>query len=161
NDYDRGLFNGDQGVVLRVSDGGPPCAMVVFPRRRADGASFVVYHLDSIRPAIQLAYAMTIHKSQGSEFDHAGVLLPDDDLPLLTRELLYPAVPRGRRSVVLVGRREILEAGVARQIRRFSGVADKLGFVAPAELPLPVAAAPTGRGRRAKKVSADQLKLPF
>src|SRR5690349_23365013 len=47
NDYDRGLFNGDQGLVLRVSEGGAPHAMVVFPRVRAEGAGYVVYHLDS------------------------------------------------------------------------------------------------------------------
>jgi exodeoxyribonuclease V alpha subunit len=136
--------------------------MVVFPRVRTDGAGFVVYHLDSIRPSIQPAYAMTIHKSQGSEFDHVGVVLPDEDLPLVTRELLYTAVTRSRKSVVLVGRREILEGGVARQIRRFSGVAEKLGLTAPPapdEPPSP-ARPPGGRGR-GRKPKVDQLKLPF
>jgi exodeoxyribonuclease V alpha subunit len=173
NDYDRGLFNGDQGIVLRVSEDGATHPMVVFPRPRTDpsaalrasGVGFAVFHLDSIRPAIALAYAMTIHKSQGSELDQVGVVLPDEDLPLLTRELLYTAVTRSRRSVVLVGRREVLEGGVARQIRRFSGVAGQLGFTVDSE---PVAAPPATGGRgaaparpRRSKVSKDQLKLPF
>jgi len=164
NDYDRGLFNGDAGIVLRVSEGGAAHPMAVFARPRIDGPGFAVFHLDSIRPAIALAYAMTIHKSQGSELDHVGVLLPDEDLPLLTRELLYTAITRARRSVVLVGRREVLEGAVARQVLRFSGVADRLGPLprrdpaAPTAAPAP--SAPAKRGR-ARTVNKDQLKLPF
>src|SRR5262249_1400432 len=140
-----GLFNGDQGLVLRVSEGGADHPMVVFPRPRSDGMGFAVFHLDSIRPAIELAYAMTIHKSQGSELDQVAIVLPDEDLPLLTRELLYPAITRAGKSVVVVGSREILEASVGRQIRRFSGVADHLGLTPPAPAPRP--AQPKARRR--------------
>ena len=125
NDYDRGLFNGDQGLVLRVSEderGGPHHYMAVFPRQ----SDFGVFHLDSLRAVLELAFAMTVHKSQGSELDYVGVVLPDDDLPLNTRELLYTAVTRSRRSVVLLGSREILRRGITRRIRRFSGIAGKL-----------------------------------
>jgi exodeoxyribonuclease V alpha subunit len=158
NDYDRGLFNGDQGVVLRVSEGDASHTMVVFQRARPDGAGFAVFHLDSIRPAIELAYAMTIHKSQGSEFDQVGIMLPDEDLPLLTRELLYTAITRSRKSVVLVGQRPVLEGAVARQIRRFSGLATHL---APATKPAPPTTPPPAKAPRGKRASKDQLKLPF
>ncbi len=154
NDYARGLFNGDQGLVMRVSMGdspraaGHPLTMVVFPRRPG---GYAVFHLDALRPQIQLSYAMTIHKSQGSEFDHVAVVLPDEDLALLTRELLYTAVTRSRRSVVLLGHRPLFDAGVARQIRRFSGIADKLGGPRPS--PPPPASKPAK--------NPNQLKLPF
>jgi exodeoxyribonuclease V alpha subunit len=153
NDYDRGLFNGDQGIVLRVSEGGAPHPMVVFPRQREGSAGFAVFHLDSIRPAIALAYAMTIHKSQGSELDEVAVVLPDEDLPLLTRELLYTAITRARRSVILVGPRDVLESAVARQIRRYSGLTDQLSP------PPPPPPSPTRKPSR--RTDKNQLKLPF
>jgi exodeoxyribonuclease V alpha subunit len=163
NDYDRGLFNGDQGVVLRVSEGEAGHPMVVFPRPQKDGPGFAVFHLDSIRAALALGYAITIHKSQGSELDQVGVILPDEDLPLLTRELLYTAITRARRAVTLVGRREILEAAVTRQIRRFSGVADQLEPSAPSQSVLASSASappPPTRASR-KRTDKNQLKLPF
>lgn len=125
NDYERGLFNGDQGVVVRVSeDGGRTHHFrVVFPR----GGTYAVFHLDALRMHIELAFAMTVHKSQGSELDEVALLLPAEEIPLLTRELLYTAVTRARRSVVLVGTAELVRAAVRRPGQRFSGLADKLG----------------------------------
>jgi exodeoxyribonuclease V alpha subunit len=124
NDYERGLFNGDPGLVLRVSErGAPHHFMAVFPR----GDGFAVFHLDALRAILQRAYALTVHKAQGSEVDGALVLLPDEDLPLLSRELLYTAVTRCRRSVVLVGAQGVLARCVARRIERYSGVAERLG----------------------------------
>src|SRR5262249_40644486 len=129
NDYDRGLFNGDQGLVLRVQEGhGPTRPVAVFPRpsRESTGGDALL-QLDSLRAPAQRRYPMTTHTSQGSEFDYVGVILPDEDLAITTRELLYTAVTRSRRSVVLVGNRQVLEQGVVRQIRRFSGIAERLG----------------------------------
>jgi exodeoxyribonuclease V alpha subunit len=123
NDYARGLFNGDQGVVVRVDagDGGGPRKMAVFPR----GPSFAAFAIDSVLE-LTPAYAMTVHKAQGSEFDEVTLVLPDDDLPLLTRELVYTAITRARRSVLVVGSRDLLERAVARVVDRSSGVADRL-----------------------------------
>ncbi len=131
NDYDRGLFNGDQGVVVRVERGGDgdpeagegPGArpMAVFPR----GGSFDAFPLDVLGD-LGPAFATTVHKSQGSEFDHVAIVLPDEDLPLLTRELLYTAITRARRSVLLVGEPELLARAVSRTIERSSGVAERL-----------------------------------
>ncbi len=111
NDYERGLFNGDQGVVLRVGRPGSEAkAMAVFPRAE----NFVGFPLDALKEHLELCYAMTVHKAQGSEFDAVAVIMPSKDLPILTREILYTAVSRARRSVTIVGAREIIGAGVAR-----------------------------------------------
>jgi exodeoxyribonuclease V alpha subunit len=123
NDYERTLFNGDQGVIVRIRR--PPAraaAMAVFKR---DGG-FDAFHLDALRESLELCYATTIHKAQGSEFDAVAVLLPDRDLPILTREALYTAVTRSRRGVVMVGEEELLRTGIARGIQRFSGLGDEL-----------------------------------
>jgi exodeoxyribonuclease V alpha subunit len=122
NDYERQLYNGDQGVVLRVErDGGAARLEVVFARRDALEAFPLDAGLD-----LAPAFAMTVHKAQGSEFDHVGLVLPEGDLPLLTRELLYTAITRARRSVVLVGDKELLARAVSRRIERYSGIAERL-----------------------------------
>ena len=69
---------------------------------------------------------MTVHKSQGSEFDDVVVLLPEAASPVLTRELLYTAVTRARRSVVLHGSREVFRQAVERRSERASGLRDLL-----------------------------------
>ena len=124
NDYDRGLFNGDQGLILRVAEPDAPSHrfMAVFPR----GEDSVVFHLDALRPDLELSYAVTVHKAQGSEYDYVGLLLPETDLPLLTRELLYTALTRSRRSVVILGDAALLSSGVRARIRRSSGIGEKL-----------------------------------
>jgi exodeoxyribonuclease V alpha subunit len=133
NDYGRGLFNGDQGLCLRVAattSSGPPLPAVlaaVFPARD----SFVAFPLSSLRADLALAYALTVHRAQGSEVDHLALILPEDDLPLLSRELLYTAITRARRSVVVVGSRDVLDQGIRRRIERFCGLADRLPAIAP------------------------------
>lgn len=123
NDYDRGLFNGDSGVVVRVKEkDDEQHYRVVFPR--VDG--YGVFHLDSVRAHIEVAFAVTVHKSQGSEYDHVSLILPQHDLPLLTREMIYTGVTRARSSVVIVGDAGILKTGATRAVDRFSGLADKL-----------------------------------
>jgi len=76
--------------------------------------------------ALAPAFATTVHKAQGSEFDHVAVVLPEPGSPLSTRELLYTAITRARRSVLLVGERERLAYAVSRCIARDSGVAERL-----------------------------------
>ena len=95
--------------------------MVVFPR----GDSYEALPLDSAGD-VAPAFAMTVHKAQGSEFDHVAMVLPETDLPILTRELLYTAITRARRSVVLVGTPDLLARAVSRTMLRESGVAEKL-----------------------------------
>ena len=123
NDYDRGLMNGDQGIVLWLegSERGP-AAFVAFPR----GAALALYPFATLRGALAVSYATTVHKAQGSELDQAALILPEIDLPLLSRELIYTAVTRARRSMVVVGRRALLEQAIARPLGRASGLAERL-----------------------------------
>ena len=122
NDYSRGIFNGDQGLVLNVALQGRPEPMAVFRR----GQRFAAFSVDSLRSVLVHSYAMTVHKAQGSEFDTLGLILPDRDLPINTREIIYTALTRSRQGVVIVGAREILEAGIRRSIVRETGIVDKL-----------------------------------
>jgi exodeoxyribonuclease V alpha subunit len=69
---------------------------------------------------------MTVHKSQGSEFDEVLLVLPDRDSPLLTRELVYTALTRARTTVTIWARRPILSAAITRRIERTSGLRDAL-----------------------------------
>jgi exodeoxyribonuclease V alpha subunit len=123
NDYDRGLFNGDQGVVLKVRDAlGGESQRAVF----ASSGAFVAHPLDPLSREVALSYAMTVHKAQGSELDGALIVLPDEDIALLTRELLYTAVTRCRRSVVILGDPALLVRAVERRAERHSGLGDRL-----------------------------------
>ncbi len=127
NDYEKRIFNGDQGIVLRVgtpgsAPGSRGTPMVVFLR---DGG-FAPFGLATLQADLRLSYAMTVHKSQGSEFDHVALLLPDEDIPLLTREVLYTAMTRARRSVTLLGARELIEAAIGRPMERHTGIRERL-----------------------------------
>jgi exodeoxyribonuclease V alpha subunit len=73
-------------------------------------------------PAHETAWAMTVHKSQGSEFDHVRLVLPAADNRLLTRELLYTGVTRARQSVSIVGSAEIIRTATQRTVARASGL---------------------------------------
>jgi exodeoxyribonuclease V alpha subunit len=123
NDYERELFNGDQGLVLRVKDGtGRVGPMAVFPGREG----YRAFPLDAMRGDIDLAWAMTVHRSQGSEFQRVLVFLPEQDGPLLSREILYTAATRAKRSVVFVGSAELLAKAAGRPIHRDSGIGEGL-----------------------------------
>lgn len=124
NDYGRELWNGDQGVVAWVRDAGAAKARLQVVFRR--GERLVAHPLDEIRGALAHAYAITVHKAQGSECDRVALLLPDDELPLFSRELLYTAMTRARRSVVLVGDERRLAFAVDNLVRRWSGLAEGL-----------------------------------
>jgi exodeoxyribonuclease V alpha subunit len=120
NDYELGLYNGDTGVIVAGGDGGSrPTA--VFER----GSELL--HFSPLRlGAVETVYAMTIHKSQGSQFDAAAVLLPDPTSRILTRELLYTAVTRARRELILVGTEDAVRAAVERPVARASGLRERL-----------------------------------
>jgi exodeoxyribonuclease V alpha subunit len=117
NDYGLGLFNGDVGVVVR--DG--PRLRVCF--QGAEGLRFLA---PSRLPPHETVFAMTIHKSQGSEFNAVSVVLPETVSPLLSRELLYTAVTRARQRVDVLGARDVVRAAVGRAIQRASGLHDAL-----------------------------------
>jgi exodeoxyribonuclease V alpha subunit len=116
NDYALGLFNGDIGVALP----GPGGALRVY-FRTADGAVRAV--TPAALPPHDTAFALTVHKSQGSEFDAATLVLPATLSRVLSRELVYTAVTRARHTVRIVGAAAILAAAIATPTRRDSGLA--------------------------------------
>ena len=118
NDPSTGLFNGDVGVTFTVEGR----LLVWF----ADGAGGVRGVSPARLPAHDTAWAMTVHKSQGSEADRVLLVLPDEPGPLLTRELLYTAVTRARKSVDIVGSESVLASAISRAARRASGLAGRL-----------------------------------
>jgi exodeoxyribonuclease V alpha subunit len=127
NDYTLMLFNGDIGVTLPDPARGPLC--VHFPGPAGQTRPFAPQRL----PEHETAYALTVHKSQGSEFDEVLLILPDRDSPVLTRELLYTALTRARNRIVVCGRAEVIATAVGRRIRRASGLRDALWGPEPAE----------------------------
>ncbi len=123
NDYGRGFWNGDPGVIANVSDDrGTPRHRVILRR----GDELVPLPIDAVRGAVELAWALTVHRSQGSEYDEVTVVLPDEILPIATRELLYTAITRARRGAVLIAPRAVMLAAVARTAPRFSGLVARL-----------------------------------
>jgi exodeoxyribonuclease V alpha subunit len=122
NDYSLGLFNGDIGITLRDPAEGSDGLAVFFPDAVEGLRQFPPYRL----PAHETVYAMTVHKSQGSEFDDVLLILPDRDSPVLTRELIYTALTRARRRITLWGRRSVIENAIRRRIQRSSGLQDAL-----------------------------------
>ena len=112
NDYELGLYNGDTGVIVQSSI---EHASALF-ERGGELLSFSPLRLD----AVETVYAMTIHKSQGSQFDTAAILLPPPTSRILTRELLYTAVTRARKSLTLLGTEDAVRAAVNRPVARVS-----------------------------------------
>jgi exodeoxyribonuclease V alpha subunit len=113
NDYELRLNNGDTGVIVRSEE------RVVAAFERGGG---VVQYSPSRLGAIETVYAMTIHKSQGSQFDQAAVLLPEPGSRILTRELLYTAATRARQRLIVAGTEDAVRAAVQRPVARASGL---------------------------------------
>jgi exodeoxyribonuclease V alpha subunit len=147
NDYnvrreggEKGLFNGDIGLLVRRMGRGRPDRQVVFPGRdglrptggrgqpafleeRDHAGRAIVDRVDPNRlPEHDTVFAMTIHKSQGSEFRRILVVLPPRASPILTRELIYTAVTRAREGVTVVADRAVLEDALTRTVKRASGL---------------------------------------
>ena len=117
NDYSLGLMNGDMGIVAPTSRG----LRVVFPM--GDGTLKLL--LPSRLSNVETVYAMTVHKSQGSEFDHTAMVLPGAITPVITRELVYTGITRARRWFTLVCPHEaILVAAVEQRTQRASGLGE-------------------------------------
>ncbi len=119
NDYTLRLFNGDTGIIREGEHGEPLC---FFPDPGGSFRGVVPGRL----PEHETAYAITIHKSQGSEFDTVLIILPEQDSPLLTRELLYTGITRAKRQVELWAPLEVVSAAVRKRFERASGLRDRL-----------------------------------
>ncbi|KVD41429.1 exodeoxyribonuclease V subunit alpha [Burkholderia ubonensis] len=119
NDYALGLFNGDIGIALPDAQG---VLRVWF--KRADGAARAVS--PAALPPHETAFALTVHKSQGSEFDEAALVLPATFGRVLTRELVYTAVTRARTRVQVIGGRRVLAQAIATRTQRDSGLSARI-----------------------------------
>jgi exodeoxyribonuclease V alpha subunit len=118
NDYGLQLYNGDTGVVVATGDG-----RLAATFSRGD----TIAEVSPTRlAAVDSVYAMTVHKSQGSQFDVVAFLLPSADSRVLTRELLYTAVTRARERLILVGSEEPIRSAIERPITRASGLRQAL-----------------------------------
>ena len=121
NDYTLKLFNGDVGITLPDPEAGHELK-VFFPGPEGNLRKFPPLRL----PEHETVFAMTVHKSQGSEFERVLFLMPDRDVPVLTRELVYTAITRAKAAVEVWGREEIFKAAVSRRTIRASGLRDAL-----------------------------------
>jgi len=119
NDGNLGVFNGDIGLVLPAEDGSLRAYFL-------DGAELRSVLASRLADA-ETAYAMTVHKSQGSEFAHTVLVLPEEASQVITRELVYTGITRAReRFSLFTPRNSVLEAAIGQQTRRASGLAAKL-----------------------------------
>jgi len=124
NDYGLKLMNGDIGITMAVPDPRTPgrtLLRVAFPT--SDTENPIHWVLPSRLHAVETVFAMTVHKSQGSEFQHTALLLPQTPNPILTRELVYTGITRARDWLTLIeAKRGILNDAVAREVMRVSGL---------------------------------------
>lgn len=121
NDYNLGLMNGDVGLCLPTARG----LRVAFAGADPEQVRWV---LPSRLDAVETVFAMTVHKSQGSEFDHVALVLPDKAAPVLTRELLYTGITRAKaRLTLVVPQAVVLRQAVAQKVWRSGGLAEPLG----------------------------------
>lgn len=132
NDRDTGLYNGDTGVVVAVEAGllhqsghprepGQPQMHGGTVAAFGDPSQPVTVRPHRL-PPVETVHAMTVHRSQGSQFRHVSLVLPPATSPLLTRELLYTAITRARDGVCVVGTPEAVRVAVERPVRRASGL---------------------------------------
>ena len=127
NDARTGLSNGDTGVVVRDTGG---TARVWFPELRGEGGGPRLVAPARLPPH-ESFFALTVHRAQGSEYDEVAVVFGPADSRVATRELLYTAVTRARRRVVVHGSEESVAAAVERVTERSSGLPDALAPEGP------------------------------
>jgi exodeoxyribonuclease V alpha subunit len=117
-------MNGDIGIALElpVAAGEPPVLRVAFPA--GDGSGGVKWVSPSRLQGVETVFALTVHKSQGSEFTHAALVLPDTYSPILTRELVYTGITRARSFLTLAvpEGRSVLDRAVLAKVQRASGL---------------------------------------
>ncbi|MDZ7719642.1 MAG: exodeoxyribonuclease V subunit alpha [Balneolaceae bacterium] len=118
NDYNLGVFNGDLGVCLEDRED----TFWVYVETGSEIKRFKPHRLTHFDPA----YFLTVHKSQGSEFNHVNFLLPQKDTSILTKELIYTAITRARESFSLYGDLDLFERGMRRETQRFTGLGEML-----------------------------------
>ncbi|WP_100638857.1 exodeoxyribonuclease V subunit alpha [Marinobacter salexigens] len=134
NDYNLGLMNGDVGITFSLPPGPDaqangeqpkPLLRVAFPT--SDGSGDIRWISPSRLQQLETVYAMTVHKSQGSEFNHTSLVLPDRLSPVLTRELVYTGITRAKNWFSLItGDASVFSDGVGQRVVRASGLGSVL-----------------------------------
>jgi exodeoxyribonuclease V alpha subunit len=124
NNHQLNLYNGDLGLVASASTAASSNNKLSVYFSTADGqlSEFSLPRL----PAHETAWALTVHKSQGSEFDRVLLVLPDVMSPVLSRELIYTAITRAKNKFTIIANRQVLANAIAARTQRHSGLADKL-----------------------------------
>jgi exodeoxyribonuclease V alpha subunit len=117
NSHELGVYNGDFAMLV---DTDPPTATV-----QSDAEEFPEIAAARL-PRFSDAFVLSVHKAQGSEFDEVLFVLPEEDAPLLTRELFYTAVSRARERVRVVGPKGVVAAALERRAQRHSGLVDAI-----------------------------------
>lgn len=119
NNYEMGLFNGDIGICLQTQQKGEGSRLEVFFENKTQGIAVNLLN-DEL---IATAYAMTIHKSQGSEFDHIAITFDNSNSRLLSKELIYTAVTRAKQKVSIYSTKRALQKAVQTPTQRYTGLA--------------------------------------
>lgn len=121
NSYRHQLYNGDVGICLPVAKSSQQLR-IFFPASESEQGFQVRSFLPSCLPPFEKVFAMTVHKSQGSEFDEVLLVYPPSDSPVLSRELLYTAATRAKKRCDIIGEKEQLKMSIKRKTRRDSGL---------------------------------------
>jgi exodeoxyribonuclease V alpha subunit len=119
NDYHLGRFNGDIGIVMPNTQGHP---VVYFPDALEPNKAISLSRLGDY----ELSFALTVHKAQGSEFDHICLVLPNKTSPVVNKSLLYTAISRAKKSVSIIASETILFEAIARPVKRYSGIRSRI-----------------------------------
>ncbi|KGJ92794.1 exodeoxyribonuclease V subunit alpha [Colwellia psychrerythraea] len=132
NDYRLGLYNGDIGIIWRVLDqAGKPHLMACFEDSSEDSLQNTRKILPSRLPKFESVYAMTIHKTQGSEFSHVAMVISatvgephqaQRGSKLLSRELLYTGITRAKKQLTISANKSVWQQGVSARVKRHSGL---------------------------------------
>lgn len=114
------LYNGDIGICLRDKEQEDQLRVFF---QRADGS--IRKYLPARIPHCETVFVMTIHKSQGSEFEEVLIILPENNYPILTKELLYTAITRAKKTIKLVANKAVFSSTVRQSVQRVTGLVDK------------------------------------
>jgi exodeoxyribonuclease V alpha subunit len=132
NDYQQGLFNGDLGITQQKNKSIKSddelsdlwVGMTAFDKQKQKEV------IRLWRPAqlqeMETCWALSVHKSQGSEYENVLLALPQNDSPVLTRELIYTGVTRAKKHICIAGSEALIRAAVSRKTKRFSGLTPRL-----------------------------------
>jgi exodeoxyribonuclease V alpha subunit len=127
NDYGLSLYNGDIGLLWPNADGK---LQAVFPIGEDEFGQRTYRWITPARlPVVETVFSMTIHKTQGSEFNSVAIVLPEKETPLLSRELLYTGITRAKKHIQFYGNEKVFKRSVVKKVLRHSALKERLNFI--------------------------------